>query len=719
MLADKKKKDLNQSPDDLYPFQPLHFCNWLAGKLTLPDLTCHAALFEVDGSLTLKYKIHGRDGRLRWTPEGILDSSALKFDNIDGSFLAVNFEETEKSLIMNLLKNVLEKYNPVLLSWGPSADNPVFFSVDSLGEFLKSKITPEQTRWDQFVAREFIQKSPSVIEFRFSSDDNKNEVKVALTPVSWRETGDKYFELKRSDLKFTRIIDTRTPQQKNRLEYQVERLLGFAVGRILGRNPRILISRIPDSQNPADKSSCIANLQADDYLNKYYSLVRHEAFIRRWDADDRWRRFLYPVSKCIVNLFRLGNDDTLISHESLECILNEPPWIPSDATFFLNRRKIHIGEYFQNCNLFITDINASDVVGGGSMSKLSSALKSASDLPRSSAVVVVSGCLPNVMGDNPVPVMKNLENKTSARFYWVGNSNDFSGYTAKLIHDRLQKVAPADAHRDPRGVAIVGGGSEEENSELLNLLSDLSLHPLGVVLPDVSFDCMRKVAEASLFIWANQSALKDITTLAFSDLPVTLLRPGSPVGIKGTLEWLSTAAKHFYSEPRINEILQAIEREKNFEHTLAQLKKRTEKQIIAFVVSPEEFEIFMDTSPLYAFSLLSVILEMGFDVRFISYGSKKEYSSKKDQIKESGFDSRISFRFFQNPAELRNLVQASDTGLVFSNFTADPRIIDAGRNVFSEVFFEMGINGFFRSAYNLLHMCENRPLAGFEGYLNP
>ncbi|MFQ5458859.1 MAG: hypothetical protein ACE5FC_10480 [Myxococcota bacterium] len=45
---------------------------------------------------------------------------------------------------------------------------------------------------------------------------------------------------------------------------------------------------------------------------------RVEAFIRRWDAADRWRRFFYPEFVCITNLFRLGKDDALVVHESLE-----------------------------------------------------------------------------------------------------------------------------------------------------------------------------------------------------------------------------------------------------------------------------------------------------------------------------------------------------------------------------------------------------------------
>ena len=54
------------------------------------------------------------------------------------------------------------------------------------------------------------------------------------------------------------------------------------------------------------------------------------------------------------------------------------------------------------------------------------------------------------------------------------------------------------------------------------------------------------------------------------------------------------------------------------------------------------------------------------------------------------------------------------SGAVFSSFGADPRAIEAGINTFSDLDFEMGIEGFFRSAERLLRLCTQRPFGSIR-----
>ncbi|MBM4387168.1 MAG: hypothetical protein FJ088_05480, partial [Deltaproteobacteria bacterium] len=698
------------------PFQPLEFLKWLASRISGSGAPCSGVLFEPDGSLTIKARTKSWNGSLRWAPPSTDAAAGRRFEGIEGIFMIESLDESVISLLAGSLNEIVAKYNPVFLEWGPAENETVCFSPESLGEMLKTRLTPGRTLWGDFLAGDFSFPSKNRMEIRFSDIKNTGgEIVIELS----LDTGDDAGRPGRRNLKFSVIKDSRDAAAKKKLEFQIERIVGFSLGRLLGRNPEIKPAEtVPSKDLSGICATCSEGAAVPDYLNKYYSLVRHEAFIRRWDAGDKWRRFFYPASRCIVNLFKLGAADAIVIHESLECVLNEPPWMPPDSTFFSNDRKTLVGEFWQRNNLLVTDLMADDVVSGGSMRKLESALGEAASLPGCSSVVIVSGCLPNVMGDNPVPAMRRLEKKTDARLYWIGNTNDFSGYTARLIRDRLEKVAPQDAPRDPLGVAVIGEGSAEENSELLGLLSQIGLNPLGIILPDVGFERFKKAARASLFVWANQSALKDAAELAFTGLPVKLMRPDAPVGLIGTLKWLETIVKNAGSGAIGSLGLDRIRYTFNVTERIAGLKKRTGIWTAAFVAGIEEIDALIDTRPVHAFSVMDTLVEMGFRVRFLAFGNEAGYTAQKEFIKSSGLEETVEFVFFEDKDSLDSLLRGKDIGIVFSNFTADPRAVSAGKGVFCENHFEMGIEGFFRTAERLLGLCERRPLSGFENYLD-
>ena len=243
------------------------------------------------------------------------------------------------------------------------------------------------------------------------------------------------------------------------------------------------------------------------------------------------------------------------------------------------------------------------------------------------------------------------------------------------------------------------------------------MKPLGVVLPDVSFDGVSRVAKASLFVWAKQTALADITDLVFNGLPVALLRPKAPVGIQGTLSWLEQVARHGGPGSGSASALAIFRKEAPWQRELARLRQQTGRWTVAFVAGPEEADILLDTVSMYGFSILDVVLEMGFKVKFLAYGKPGDYSAHRDRIRKLGSGARISWGYFTAPGRLASLISGKDIGIVFSHFTADPRVAAAGKATFSEVSFEMGVSGFLSTAWGFLRACSRRPLAGWESYL--
>jgi len=266
------------------------------------------------------------------------------------------------------------------------------------------------------------------------------------------------------------------------------------------------------------------------------------------------------------------------------------------------------------------------------------------------------------------------------------------------------------------GVALVNGGNARENRELMDLLARIGLHPQGVVLPDVSFHAFESVRRASLFVWASQSALRDVAELVFADLPVSLLTPPAPAGVSATLDWLRRVVHRLEPESEPARALAALAAEAPWLGRLGALRRQAAEHALAFAVDAPELELVWDTTPLYAYSLLDLVLEMGFSVRLLAYGDPSGFEPARARVAARGLAERVTFAPFASRAELLDGLRAPRVGAVFSNFQADPRAVAAGRATFSEADVELGIEGFFRTAERLLRRCRTRPLAGFEAW---
>jgi len=711
-------------PADI-PAQPAEFLDWLRKQMAAEGFAPHAHGLQPDGPLTIAWIGADRNRvAAHWTPSvhpGVAASHRVLRDPLYGVLWSDQAPVDTLLAVEAALARVVAAHDPVFLRVGPGPDAEVPFTPEGLGDLLQRQMKPGVTRVGRWRLHAIEQAGPRALRLGFGSDAGAPERSVLLVANT------DAMRLRRADLVFRveqglrdaepRGPDAGNPPQPHRSAdtRAIERLVGFAVGRALARDPWLVISGAPDPTQAAtpheDRAAVPTCEPVPDGVDPLHARVRHEAFIRRWNAPWRWRRFLYPQSRCIVNLFRLGPEDTLVVHESLECIENEPPWLPADSAFWHTRRGTRLGEFWQRARLAVTDLREADVVRGRSMDRLEAALEESAG---SRSVVVVSGCLPNVIGDNPIPAMRRLAGRTRCRFYWVGNTNDFERYTANLIRDRLMEAAPPSLPRDPLGFAIVGGGSARENRDLLDLAARVGLHPMGVVLPDVSRGVFEQVRSARVFAWANQSALRDISELAFDGLPVVLLRPPAPVGLTATYEWLRAAASEAVPAAEVRARLDAIADDGQVRARLDALRGRTGRLRLAFVVDPEEAAILLDTRALYAFSILDVVLEMGFCVRFIAFGGENDYREVLRDLEGRGVSDRVDLRSFSNPDELARALADPEVGAVFSNITADPRVTAASRLVFSEADFEMGVEGFFRTAERLIRRCVHRPLGVVE-----
>ncbi len=707
------------------PLQPLEFLRWLSSQLSGPDLVCRQAMLGRDGTVSFSVESPAGRGSIRWSAVPGDGTGSLRPLGSGGWVAGKDVPEETLSPWMGALEKVIDLCDPPWLRWNPPQQGVVFFLESSFGALLREWIEPGVTRWGAFTAGDFAQETHDRMDFRFSTDSmaTRAEVIIRLSvqglPAIPEVTGTPF---SREQFRFSVMRDTRSPKARHRLDGQVERLLGYAVARVLEGN-FVLVACDPLLPPPvldagdSQKADACAHCTASDRTQRLSGLARHDAFVRNWHAEDRWRRFLYTPSHCITGLVNLGADDAYVSHESLECVLNEAPWLPPDSTFFHQPRQTRVGTWWAPCRKLVTDIQEQDIACHGGMGLLERAIQTAHNDPEVRSVLVHNGCLANVTGDNPMPIIRRLNADDDRRLYWVSATNDSGASAAQLIRDRLQEALQDRSGSDPLGVALVGGTTPDEDEELGNLLGVLGLSAMGSVLPDVSYRRVRRVARASWFVWAYKTPVADLATEIFRDLPVRLLVPDAPVGIRGTLTWLRHIVDAVRAEVPGGADPGPLLDRPFWEQDLRNLRARTRSHAVAFVVDPTELDVLLDRTSAYGFAALEVVTEMGFGVRLLTWGPPEAFGDRLAAAANLGESGQITSCPFSSPEELSHLLRQPEIGLVFSNFAADPRVTGAGKTVFSEVSFEMGIQGFLRTARSFLRSCERRPLARVQHFL--
>jgi hypothetical protein len=333
-------------------------------------------------------------------------------------------------------------------------------------------------------------------------------------------------------------------------------------------------------------------------------------------------------------------------------------------------------------------------------------------------VAVAIGCLPIVVGDSSRRAFERHRREGKDFFLLrTWQMGDPGGrITTQLPRERLARVAPPAHPRDPRAVALLGSGSGAENDDLFGLLAALGLRPTGAVLPDVGLDLFERVADAAVFVWTNRWSLVDERLMDLSGVPVTVVRPGPPVGLAGTRAWLEGVVAATPVDPtRLDEVLaDAVPAEE-----LADVRARAGRFAMLFVADATESRLLIGSNRDrgLGFSPLAVLHEMGFRTRLLGYGATAAFAPVVAELAAMPGEQRTELRVFQDPGELSGLLGEPDVGAVYSSFNADPRVLGAGRCVFCEHDFELGLRGFLRTARRLLDMCERRPLKGLEAFL--
>ncbi|MCE5287030.1 MAG: nitrogenase [Pelosinus sp.] len=222
-----------------------------------------------------------------------------------------------------------------------------------------------------------------------------------------------------------------------------------------------------------------------------------------------------------------------------------------------------------------TNLDETDVISGG-IEKLREAILYAETEYRPDAIIIASGCVPGIIGDDIDALSNELENQVSAKIVPVhcagfkskyvatGYDSAYHGLLKKLVDPRnrihttiTDEIADAnEKYLNSKTVNIfnVGSNSYGDEVELARLLKALDLNPR--VLPlYANIDEISRISEAALNV--SICATHDDYLLGHlkERFGTEYIIDTLPIGIKNTNRWLREIAKFFKLENEVEKLI--------------------------------------------------------------------------------------------------------------------------------------------------------------------
>lgn len=223
-----------------------------------------------------------------------------------------------------------------------------------------------------------------------------------------------------------------------------------------------------------------------------------------------------------------------------------------------------------------TNLNDNDVITGG-IDKLREAVLYAESEYRPDAIIIASGCVPGIIGDDIDSLVNELQPQIAGKLVPIHCAGFKSKYVAtgydsayhgllkklvdpvgiqdKIIPDELKDAAEKYKFSKTVNVFNVGSNSFGDEAELSRLLKALDLDVR--VLPLFgSIDEISRIGEAALNI--SICATHDDYLLGHlkERFGTEYIIDTLPIGIKNTNRWLREIAKHFKLEAEVEKLIE-------------------------------------------------------------------------------------------------------------------------------------------------------------------
>ena len=290
-----------------------------------------------------------------------------------------------------------------------------------------------------------------------------------------------------------------------------------------------------------------------------------------------------------------------------------------------------------------------------------------------------------------------------------------------VFHDVLvTRRLEAEALRTPRGpnvVNLVGYARNRAHGEILALLEAVNVEHNVSLLPDLNFDLIEVLPEATLNVFLPNSLWQHLYDQLTFESSVPGISPLPPYGLAGSRDWL-TAVTAALNVPAISDVA--------WDDLVAPLRPRWDALAeeaqgyrLGLVVRASETHYLTKPTSSWGVPLVATLEEMGFSLDVLLKLDSREEAAKaaKEIYGTFSAPNRHSIKGFNSPDMLRTRLAELPCQAILTYHSFDWRVTQAGKNVFSLQHFEPGLLGALRTLERLIGICRTPYFGRYGRYL--
>ncbi|MCA9696587.1 MAG: hypothetical protein KC431_03595, partial [Myxococcales bacterium] len=439
-----------------------------------------------------------------------------------------------------------------------------------------------------------------------------------------------------------------------------------------------------------------------------------------------WRRFFEGTELYRGTCGGSRGKVAVIDHTDIECLFNQVSHDARLPSFFNTPdteelvfedgrvRKLQSHEHSDDVRLLFTDIGDIDVIKGADK-LVDEALELLATLPdKPDSVIVQSGCLPDVTGDDLEASAARTRDKLRLPVFAVGQHNDPTGKALGALFAEGEHSTPIALDRplDETGMVVLGMPAFVGSAELTGILGEAGIRVLAGVLPQVMDDACEQLLRASLLVEYPWDRYRETARRLGERLaPARVLRPPAPFGLDSSRRWLLAIGAAMGRRAEVEAALDS-----RLEHIAGRwraLQARARQLRVGFVVEHGHWRSALSARRSLGLPMLEVVSEMGFGVDILAYaGGRGQLPA------EQRFDD-IRVRWYRSVDELDALLADEQVAAWYSELHYDRRISRNGKNTFSMREFAMGPGGALSNLESMLRVAELPFYRSYARYLGP
>lgn len=442
-----------------------------------------------------------------------------------------------------------------------------------------------------------------------------------------------------------------------------------------------------------------------DPTTRFYLNARMQTFHRRWRQSEAWWKFYVPQPG-EFQVQELLDHVAVLHHATLECKLSAAGHTLPALGLFADAHRTRAGRRNVKIDTYLTE---ADVTAGRTSALLHDALEQAIAHEGIRHVVLMTTCLPDLIGDNPLPFLRRLERERGVHVHWSSKTMEQRTSVEPLLASVVNSIGFREP-RDPRHVVLGGQLAAAAQAELAGYLDELlGLEVRGALLPLVDPERSEHVRSASWFVWVDPRGFSDGIDRSLSSA-LRVLRPRPPFGLEGVAAWLGELAAATGGTLAESDARAHLATRHGV--ALAELRGACAGARVALVGDLTDLAMLSTRTAYSSFPPGPLLLELGFPVRYALYEPEGRGGGA------AYLEARVPGAEvcpFRTPGELDELL--ADVSLAWSDFRYDPRLSRRGIRALRDDDFEPGVEGLLRTGRRLLARTRWAPFRGLRGLL--